>query len=215
MAGFSRRLLLVEDERLLGATLAQALSSQGFETRCAVNAKEAKRQLSDFDPDVVVVDIDLGPGPTGIDFINVVRRQSPEVLAILLSKHPDSISAGYSTKDIPDGVTYLRKSLVFDPQELVGAIDEAARGHNPPLRHDITSATVLDRLTKTQRDVLHLMALGLSNQEIAKRRGVTVSAVEQRITEINRVLDIVPDGTAVPRVLAIRQYMSVVGVPQR
>lgn len=215
MPNFSRRVLLVDDERLLCTTLAETLENYGMDTRCAFSAKEAKRLLAQFDPDVVIVDIDLGAGPSGIDFIGVVRRQYPEVVAMLLSKHPDSISAGYSSADIPEGVAYLRKSLVFDAQELVNAIDEAARGQNPPPRHDKATVTAIDNLTRTQRDVLHLMALGLSNQEISKRRGVTVSAVEQRITEINRTLGIVPDGTAVPRVLAIREYMSVVGVPQR
>lgn len=215
MPEFSRRVLLVEDDRLLCTTLAEALGNYGIVGRCAFSAKDAKKQLVDFDPDVVVVDIDLGFGPTGIDFISVVRRQRPDVVAILLSKHPDSISAGYQASDIPEGVAYLRKSLVHDAKALVDAIDEAARGHNPPPRHDRAKNSALDQLTKTQRDVLRLMALGLSNQEISKRRGVSVSAVEQRITEINRVLGIAQDGTSVPRVLAVREYIAAAGVPTR
>jgi len=215
MFEFARRILLVEDDRLLCSSLSDALKGHGFDPRCAYSAAEAKKQLKAFDPDVVVCDIDLGSGPTGIDFISVVRRQRPEVVPILLSKHPDSISAGYDTTDIPDGVAYLRKSLVHDATALVAAIDEAAREHHTPLRHDKTPASVLDTLTKTQRDVLRLMAMGLSNQEISKRRGVSVSAVEQRVTEINRQLGIVTDGTTVPRVLAIREYITVAGIPKR
>jgi DNA-binding NarL/FixJ family response regulator len=59
------------------------------------------------------------------------------------------------------------------------------------------------------------MALGLSNLEISNRRGVSVSAVEQRIAEINRKLGITSDGTTVPRVLAIREYITAAGVPKR
>jgi len=215
MSLFSRRVLLVEDDRLLCSSLAESLRTYGLDTQCAENAKQAKRLLASFDPDVVICDIDLGQGPTGIDLITVVRRQRPDVVAILLSKHPDSISAGYSASDIPEGVAYLRKSLVHDAQALVEAIDQAAREQTTPLRHDKTPSSVLDSLTKTQKDVLRLMALGLSNQEISNRRGVSVSAVEQRIAEINRKLGITADGTTVPRVLAIREYISAAGVPKR
>jgi len=214
MTGFRRRVLLVEDDRLLCSSLAEALAASGFEPRCAFSAKEAKKQLALFDPDVVVCDVDLGSGPTGIDLIAVVRRQRPGIVAILLTKHPDSVSAGYDVSDIPDGVTYLRKSLVHDAKALVEAIDQAAKEHAPPLRHDQTPSSVLDSLTKTQRDVLRMMALGLSNQEISTRRGVSVSAVEQRIAEINRKLGITSNGTTVPRVLAIREYITAAGVPK-
>ena len=214
MNPFHRRVLLVEDDRLLCSTLAETLKTHNIDAACAFSAKEGKRLLSSFDPDVVVVDIDLGSGPTGVDFVSVVRRQRPEVVAILLSKHPDSISAGYKASDIPEGVTYLRKSVVHDVSALIGAIDDAVKGQHSS-RHDTPMGSALDKLTKTQRDVLRLMALGLSNQEISKRRGVSVSAVEQRITEINRVFGIVPDGTSVPRVLAIREYIDAVGLPKR
>jgi DNA-binding NarL/FixJ family response regulator len=215
MSLFTRRVLLVDDDRLLCSSLAQALTGYGFDPLCAFSAKEAKKQLVAFDPDVVICDIDLGSGPTGIDLINVLRRQRPTVVAMLLSKHPDSVSAGYTTSDIPDGVAYLRKSLVHDTKALVEAIDQAAKEHAAPLRHDKTPSSILDSLTRTQRDVLRLMALGLSNQEISKQRGVSLSAVEQRITEINRQLGITPDGTTVPRVLAIREYITAAGVPKR
>lgn len=214
MNSFHRRVLLVEDDRLLCATLGEALAGYNIEAKCAFSAKEAKRLLASFDPDVVVVDIDLGVGPSGVDFVQVVRRQHPDVVAILLSKHPDSISAGYKASDIPAGVYYLRKSLVHDVKALVTAIDDAVKGHPTP-DHDKPQGSVLEDLTKTQRDVLRLMALGLSNQEISKRRGVSVSAIEQRITEINRIFGIVSDGTSVPRVLAIRQYIDAVGLPKR
>ena len=211
---FSRRVLLVEDDRLLGTALAQTLAAHNMDTRCVHSAKDAKRELVSFDPDVAVVDIDLGAGPSGIDFVQVVARQRPEIVAILLSKHPDSISAGYTVDDIPRGVFFLRKSLVHDPQALVEAIDSAVKGKAGDSLPNEASGTPLDALTRTQREVLRLMALGHSNLEISKRRGVSVSTVEQRITEINRIFGIVPDGTSVPRVLAIRQYIDAVGLPK-
>lgn len=212
---FQRRILVVEDDAFLCSLMAGALANEGFDARCAEGAIEAKKQVRAFDPDVVLVDIDLGDGPSGIDFIQMIRRTRPEIAAILLSKHADSQSAGISPADIPDGVAYLRKSLVHDTKALVAAIDDAARGHAESLRQDRASKGDLDRLTKSQREILHLMALGLSNQAIANRRGVSVSSVEQRVSEVFRAFNITSDGSTVPRVEAIRRYIAVCGIPER
>lgn len=163
----------------------------------------------------MLVDIDLGEGPTGIDFIQVVSKTRPEIAAILLSKHADSVSAGLKGVHIPEGVAYLRKSLVHDTQALVDSINEAAKGRADHLRQDRQSKGLLDLLTKTQREILHMMALGLSNKEIAKQREVSLSSVEQRVSEIFKALNIPQDNTVVPRVEAIRRYIAVSGIPER
>ena len=59
------------------------------------------------------------------------------------------------------------------------------------------------------------MALGLSNKEIAKQRGVSVSSIEQRSTEIYKAFGILQDDTVMPRVQAIRRYIAVAGMPER
>lgn len=215
MTGFMRRILVVEDDPLLGSLLTSALGHEGFEAQCAPSALDAKRKLKSFDPDIVLADIDLGDGPTGIDLVNLLHQTKPEVVAIILSKYADSRGAGSSHADVPPGVAYLRKSLVHDTAALVEAIDEAARGHAERFRHDRGDKGDLDKLTQSQREVLHLMALGFSNQEIAKRRGVSVSNVEQRISRIFKAFDLRLDGTVVARVEAIRRYIAVNGIPER
>ena len=60
-----------------------------------------------------------------------------------------------------------------------------------------------------------MMSLGLSNREIAKQRNVSLSSVEQRISELFKTLNIAQDDVVVPRVEAIRHYMAVSGVPKR
>lgn len=215
MTGIQRRVLVVEDDGFMGSLMAGALTTEGFEAICAQSAVEAARTLKTFDPDVVLVDIDLGEGPSGIEFIQMVRKTRPEIAAVLLSKHADSESAGYKPSDIPEGVAYLRKSLVHDAAALVASIDESARGNAERLRQDRESKGALDLLTKSQREILHMMALGLSNAEIARRREVSVSNIEQRITEIFRAFGIHGSGEVVPRVEAIRRYITVCGVPER
>lgn len=215
MPGFQRRILIVEDDVFMGSLMVDALSSKGFVAQLAESAVTAKRRVKSFDPDIVLVDIDLGDGPNGIDFIQVVRATRPEIAAILLSKHADSSSAGLAGVHIPEGVGYLRKSLVHDTDALIECINSVSRGQASHLRHDQASKGDLDLLTKTQREILHMMALGFSNKEIAKQRDVSLSSVEQRVSEIFKAFNITQGDEVVPRVEAIRRYITISGVPER
>jgi len=215
MMPFRRKILIVEDDNFIGSLMVGSLKSEGFASVHATSSVEAKRAVKDFDPDLVVVDIDLGDGPSGIDFVQMLRRSRPDIAAILLSKHADAESAGVPGDHVPDGVAYLRKSLVHDTQALVGAIEETLRGRGFLVRHDRQENGSLSMLTKSQRSILHLMALGLSNKEIAARKDVSVSNVEQRVSEIFKAFNISQEGNVVPRVEAVRRYISESGLPER
>lgn len=212
---FKRRILVVEDDTFMGSLMVDALSKNGFESTLATSAIKAKRKLASFDPDAVIVDINLGDGPNGIDFVNMILKTHPGISPILLSKHPDTASAGIAEGEIPKGVTYLRKSLILDTSSLVKAIEGALQDSSKVVRQDKVAKESLDLLTKAQREILHLMALGLSNKEIARKRGVSVSSIEQRSTEIYKAFGILQDDSVMPRVQAIRRYIAVAGMPER
>lgn len=212
---FQRRILIVEDDVFMGSLMAEALTQYGFDTQLAESAVKAKRKVASFDPDAVLVDINLGDGPNGIQFIRMLMKSRPEIAPILLSKHADPVSAGAAASDVPEGVAYLRKSLMHDTAALVTAINDALNDSVPARRQDQENKGSLDLLTKAQREILHLMALGLSNKEIAKQRGVSVSNIEQRATEIYKAFDILKDDSVMPRVQAIRRYVAVAGMPER
>jgi len=209
---FQRRILIVEDDRFVASLLAGALSNEGLATAVAHNATAAKHELDLFDPDLVLVDLDLGAGPTGLDFVMMVARARPDVAAILLSKHPDEVSAGIRVGSLPEHVAYLRKTLVHDTSGLVEAIDDVLRGSPTRWRQDRAAKGVLDELTQAQRATLHLLAEGLSNAEIARRRRVSVSNVEQRVGEVFKALHLSGNPAVVPRVEAARQYIAAAGL---
>lgn len=215
MTGYDRRILIVEDDAFVGSLLADALSTRQFTARVATTALQANRQLKSFDPDIVLVDINLGQGPNGIDFIHMVRKAYPHIAAILLSKHADSASAGLAGVHIPDGVGYLRKSLVHDTNALVESINAVVQGHSENLRHDRQAKGDIDLLTSTQREILRMMALGMSNKEIAKTRAVSIKSVENRVAEIFKAFNIAHDDSVAPRVEAVRRYVAVSGLPER
>ena len=212
---FDRRVLIVEDDAFTGSLMVGALANAGFQTMLATNALDAKKTVATFDPDLMLIDIDLGKGPNGVDLVRVLKKSNPDIALILLSSFADTASAGAQKATIPEGVSYLRKSLVHTTEGLVDAINEALRGQSRPVRQDLLSQSDLDKLTDIQRAILRMMALGLSNPEIASQRQTSLSAVEQHIAKIFKALGIPGSDQIVPRVEAIRIYVSESGLPKR
>lgn len=210
-----RRILIVEDDTFIGSLIAGALRFEGFESLLVSSSIDAKKALKTFDPDVVIVDIDLGEGPSGVDFVQMLGISRPDIAAILLSKHPDAESAGFSSASIPDNVAYLRKSLVHDTSALLAAIESTVRGLGSAVRQDKEPRGDVGSLTKSQRSILHLMAQGYSNRQIADQKNVSLSNVEQRVSEIFKAFHISQEGDVVPRVEAIRRYIAESGLPER
>ncbi len=67
MQKVERKILVVEDESLLRNLIANLLESEGFLVQSAGSAVEAKRVAKLFDPDLALLDIELGDGPNGLD----------------------------------------------------------------------------------------------------------------------------------------------------
>lgn len=212
---FQRRILVVEDDEFTGSLITTALTSEGFDAQLATSAIWAKRALREFDPDAVLVDIDLGTGPNGIEFVQFVRKTRPDITPILLSRHGDTVSAGMKDARIPEGVAYLRKSIIKSTESLVEAVHDALRGRAGALRHDRQRTGSLEMLTKTQREILQMMSQGLSNKEIARRRGVTISSVEQVVRGIFKAFGLSHDDLIAPRVEAVRIFAAESGLPKR
>jgi DNA-binding NarL/FixJ family response regulator len=211
MTVFTRKVLVVEDDQFMGSLISQALSSAGFETKHVISAVEAKRSIGAFDPDIALIDIDLGDGPNGIDLVHMLLRIYPGVKLVILSTLADAKSAGLGALDVPAGVTYLRKSLIHDVNEFISTIELVIGDNNPEIRQDLEVARQFDGVSKVQREILHMMSLGLSNREIASRRKVSLSNIEQRLTEIYKALEIAKSEATVPRVEAILKYLSITG----
>lgn len=209
------RILVVEDDEFTGSLITSALTNEGFDAELATSALKAKDALTRFDPDAVLVDIDLGEGPNGIEFVQFVHKSRPEVAPILLSRYGDTVSAGAKDARIPDGVAYLRKSVIQSTQDLVTAIRETMRGRTKDLRHDMRDRGLLNQLTKSQREILQMMAQGLTNKEIAKQRNVSLSSVEQLVAGVFKAFSLTKEHKVVPRVEAIRIFVTESGLPRR
>jgi DNA-binding NarL/FixJ family response regulator len=210
-----RRLLVVEDEALMASLLADALTATGFEVDVASNVIDAMESVRAFDPDAALLDISLGPGPSGIDLANALHDRRPDIALLFLTKHPDRRTAGLEGATIPPGCGFLRKDMVKDTAYLLDAINTVLADHPDDVRHDLAADRPLASLTTPQLEVLRMAAQGLTNTAIAHHRGTSERAVELLLHSVFVALDIDSRGDVNPRVEAIRRYIQAAGMPER
>ncbi len=209
---FRRHVVVVEDDALLRDLIAKTLESNDFDVTTAANAADAARAFKAHDPDAVVLDVELGPGPNGFDFAESLHKTAPDVGIVFLTNLPDSRFAGRDTKDLPSNVSYLRKSQLVDSNELIHAL-EAVLHDSVELgqRHDLDANRPLASLSKKQISVLQLLAMGYTNSQIADKRGTTVRAVEGIVSRIFQALDIDVQAEGNARVEAASTYLRASG----
>ncbi len=176
------RILLVDDHAVLRSGLRLLLErEEGLEpVGEAGTAEEAVRSLPRLQPDVVVIDVEM-PGIGGIDGAERIRERAPGVRILVLSMHdrPQDVRRAFDAG--ADG--YLPKAAA--DEDLVRAIRAVAAGEryvHPSLGAALAapsaSAGPIDELSEREREVLRLLALGHTNQEIAEQLIVSVRTVE-------------------------------------
>ncbi|MBU6245888.1 MAG: response regulator transcription factor [Actinomycetales bacterium] len=215
MVGRGRSVLVVEDDRLTLGLLAEILTQSGFVVGAAATAAAARRMWDQMDPDAVVLDVDLGPGVNGFDLADAFLARRPELAVLFLSNLPDARFAGRSAASLPQAAGYVRKDRLSDPQALVTALDAVLRGlaaQTP--RDDRDPARPLAGLSRTQIEVLRMVAMGLSNQQIAAERGTTTRAVHNVIARAMAAIGAVDSEEGSARVIAAREFIRAAGLPE-
>ena len=207
-----RTIVVVENESLLRDLIARSLETAGFDVSTAANAADAKRAVKASDPDVCVVDIELGPGPNGFDFAEYLSREAEDVGVVFLTNLPDPRFANRDVKVITQNQAYLRKSQLVDSKELIEAVNAVLKEQDvDKFRHDQNLERPLAELSRRQISVLKLVAEGYSNNQIAEERGTTVRAVEGMVSRIFQALGVESQGLGNARVEATRMYLSAAG----
>jgi DNA-binding NarL/FixJ family response regulator len=215
MPGANRKLLIVEDEPLMASLLAKSLLEINFLVEIAPDAAKARKAIDRFDPDLILLDISLGDGPTGIHLAHAVRQTRPDIGILILTKHSDAKSATADGLDLPDGVGFLRKHLVNDVTYLLDAIELVLSDHPDEVRQDLPNASPLANLSPQALKVLTLVAQGYNNTEIAIRMKLSIKSVERWIETIYRELQIDTKSGINPRVEVARRYYLIAGISQR
>ena len=210
-----RRILIVEDEPLMSALLQQSLTSADFEVEAAIDAAQARKKIEAFDPDILLLDISLGDGPSGLHLAHAIDKTRPDIAILILTKHPDAKSATSEGLDIPQRVGFLRKHLVNDINYLLNAIEKVLSDRSSEVRQDFQSESPINNLSEQAVLILSLIAQGFSNNEIATRTKLSVKSVERWIDIIYKELEITKSGEINQRVEAARRYYMIAGIPER
>jgi DNA-binding NarL/FixJ family response regulator len=215
MVGKGRSVMLVEDDPLTRGLLAETLTHAGFIVGAVAHGTAASRMLRIMDPDAVILDIDLGRGVSGFDIADAIVAQAPGTAILFLTNLPDSRFAGRSAESLPEGAGYLRKDLLTDPKNLIESLDAVLRGKTERTpRDDRDPSRPLARLSATQIEILRMVSLGMSNQQIADERGTTTKAVHNVICRALAAIGIDNAEEGSSRVRAAREFMQAAGIPQ-
>jgi DNA-binding NarL/FixJ family response regulator len=207
------RVVVAEDTMLTREGIVRLLRDAGIDVVAQVADGEALlREVALTSPDVVVVDIRMPPTHTdeGLVAAERIRVEHPAVGVLLLSQFVEPHYALRLLEEHPEGIGYLLKDRVLDIAVLVDAlrrVQEAETVIDPTIVSRLLGRRrvrdPLASLTGREREVLELLAQGLSNRAIAQRLVVTERTVETHITQVFGKLGLAEDPTTHRRVLAV------------
>jgi DNA-binding NarL/FixJ family response regulator len=213
---FPRRIVVLEDESLVAALLTQTLQDGGFQVVSCHDAVSAKKAVQDLDPDGVLIDINLGEGPNGLQFGEWLTRTHPHIAQIYLTGISDprvwSLGQGKASLKVIEDRTYLSKDKITNAQELRSCVDAALQDDAKQRLSQYRIDETLTKLSKSELEILSLAAEGLSNAAIATKRGTTTRTVEQQLQAVYKALKLEITSETNPRVQAVRIYLKASGV---
>ena len=111
------RVLLVDDDELIISMLSRALLKDGYETYLLHSASEAVERIVDWQPDALVLDIDLGEGGSGLDILEALRAQDCDFPIVMLTADDSAESAIRALKAGADD--YLNKPFNIEEVKIV------------------------------------------------------------------------------------------------
>jgi len=183
------RILLADDHNIMRRGLRLLLERQpGFEVVGeAADGRQAAEQAEETKPDVVVLDIAM-PNMSGIEAAQRIRALLPQAAIVILSMHSDE---GYVLRALKAGAKgyLLKDSAESDLIEAIKAVSEGKAFFSPEISKILVEDYVRDMkkrgaedsyelLTSREREILHLLAEGKSNKDVATLLNLSLYTVE-------------------------------------
>ena len=196
------RILLVDDHALVRSAIRQALEAPDVDVVGeARSAEEAIELAAVLRPDVVLLDIDL-PGMSGIEAVRELAPRLPETRIVMLTvstERRDLLdamrhgAAGYLTKDLTGdallrAVRGLRRGdLAMSRVHAAQVMDQLVRGTRGSGAEQDELGTLL---SSREREVLRLLAEGMTDREIASALAISPRTVESHVSSVLRKLGV-------------------------
>lgn len=204
------RALVVEDDGLTRTSVAASLRLQGITVVGEADSASAAVKIArEQNPDVAVLDLDLGAGPNGADIAIALRRLNPAIGIVVLTTYDSPRLLSTEAPELPLRTVFLRKRDVQSVEDLLTAVKQAMEPRNRAVVH---TPGVADEFTDSQLHIMRAVADGLTNAEIARRRGVSERAVEQMMRRIAQKLELAGEQSSFnQRVQITRAYLEMTG----
>jgi len=209
--------VIADDSALLREGVARILTDGGFEIVAqATDAEELLEAVRTLKPDVAVVDVRMPPTHTdeGARAARVIREELPDVGVLVLSQVVEATHALALFSERAEGFGYLLKDRVTEIDDFVEAVGRVGRGGtaiDPAVIAQLVGRRreddPLGELTPREREVLGLMAEGLSNNGICRRLVLSPKTIETHVNSIFWKLGLAPAPDDHRRVLAVLAFL--------
>jgi DNA-binding NarL/FixJ family response regulator len=201
--------LVVEDDTFSRTLIVSTLEAQGVNVVASTaSATDALKLARVGAIDVALLDLDLGPGPTGFELSVLLRRDNPRMGIVFLTSYQDPRLLIGGPSMIPVGSRFVQKSELRDPRPLVQIVLQA-KSH--PLAIQKARQDSGHSLTAHQLQVLKLVAAGKSTKDIARATNVSDKAVEATISRVQRILGSQNEQGTNTRVSLVRAFYAITG----
>lgn len=215
------RIVIADDSGLLRAGLTSLLTEAGHDVvGTAADGDAILDVVERTAPDLAIIDIRMPPTfeHEGAQVAVVLRSTYPDLGILLLSQSLERRYVAELVRDHPNRFGYLLKDRVVDVSVLLGALETISAGGTVLDPEVITHllggsavASQVARLSKREREVLDLMAQGLSNSAIAERLVIDIKTVETHVASIMVKLDLLPSPDDHRRVRAVLAWLQSTG----
>jgi len=181
------RIGIVEDNDLLRLSLGTSLTQENLEIVFSVStALEALELIETAKIDVLIADLHLGETINGIDVSLLWQKAHPDLGVVYLTSYEDPrLISGGKSPVMADNSVYVTKSSISEIDQLVQAINSSLEKKGAPKN---ARTGPLAKLTDVQMETLSLLALGHSNKEIARIRGINEESVAISLNRISKAL---------------------------
>ena len=211
------RVVIADDSVLVREGIAALLTRAGMDVAAqASSPDELFAAVDEHEPDVAVVDIRMPPTHTdeGLRAALDIRARHQRIGILIVSQY---IEVGIATRllaEDPERLGYLLKDRVMAPDEFVEALERVGEGgsaFDPQIVSRLLNSARDDgpvgSLTPREREVLELIAEGLSNQAISERLAIALRSTEKHVSTIFTKLGLPATGGEHRRVLAVLEYL--------